>query len=85
MKWKQIRTDYPKQWLLVEAISAYTEQDRRIVEELSIINRFSDSVMAMKQYQQLHREIPTRELYVLHTDRERLDIKVRSWVGVRSQ
>lgn len=29
----------------------------------------------MKAYQELHRENPTRELYVLHTNRKNLNIK----------
>lgn len=36
---------------------------------------------AMKAYQELHRENPTRELYVLHTNRKNPNIK--KCVGVR--
>jgi hypothetical protein len=37
----------------------------------------------MQRYQELHQEAPERELYVLHTDREVLDIRERRWLGVR--
>ena len=37
----------------------------------------------MKGYLQLHHQSPERELYVLHTDREVLDITERRWLGIR--
>lgn len=39
----------------------------------------------MKRYQELHHNEPERELYVLHSSRERLTIKERTWFGVRGQ
>jgi len=84
MQWQEIRDHYPQQWLLVEAIKAHTEASRRILEQLSVISTFPDSVTAMKGYAALQREAPERELYVLHTSRETLDIIERRWLGIRS-
>jgi hypothetical protein len=83
MKWEEIRNHYPNQWILAEAIKAHTESDKRIVEDIAVINIFSDSPPAMKAYIRLHRESPERELYVLHTDRKELDITERRWTGIR--
>ena len=83
MTWHEIRTYYPQKWLLVEAIEAHSKQNRRIVEQLAVLNTFPDSVSAMKGYARLHREAPQRELYVFHTDREELNIKERTWFGIR--
>jgi hypothetical protein len=83
MKWQEIREYYPSQWLLVEAIKAHTKGDQRILDELTVVNTFSDSRAAMKGYTELHKDAPERELYVLHTDRETLDITERKWLGVR--
>jgi len=83
MKWQEIRTHYPEQWLLVEAIMARSEASKRILEQLAVIGAFSDSVTAMKNYQQLHRQAPERELYVFHTSRETLDVTERRWLGIR--
>lgn len=83
MKWNQIRTHYPHQWLLIEAIKAYTKVDQRILEELAVINTYPDSVTAMQGYTQLHRQAPERELYVAHTDRAELQITERRWLGIR--
>lgn len=84
MKWQEIREQYPDQWLLVEAIEAYSESGKRVVEELTVVNTFTDSKTAMGEYIQLHRKQPERELYVLHTDRASLDIAERRWLGIRT-
>jgi hypothetical protein len=77
MVWQEIRKHYPQQWLLVEAIKARSEANKRILEQLAVLGMFPDSVSAMKSYAQLHREAPERELYVFHTSRETLDITER--------
>ncbi len=83
MKWQEICTHYPQQWLLVEAIKARSEASKRILEQLAVVSIFSDSVTALKSYQQLHHEAPERELYVFHTSRETLDVTERNWLGIR--
>lgn len=47
MQWTEIRQHYPHQWLLVEAIKAHSEAGQRILEELSVVDTFPDSVIAM--------------------------------------
>lgn len=83
MKWSEIRNHYPHQWLLVEAIKAYSEAGKRILEDLAVVETFADSTAAMRGYLKLHREAPRRELLVLHTDREELDVTERRWLGIR--
>ena len=83
MKWQEIREHYPQQWILIEAIKAYSEAGKRMLEQLAVVGTFPDSVAAMKSYAQLHREAPKRELYVFHTSRETLDITERRWLGIR--
>jgi hypothetical protein len=83
MIWSDIRKHYPHQWLLVEAIKAHSESGQRILDELSVVSTFPDSVTAMKGYTQLHQEAPERELYVFHTDRQQLNIAERRWLGIR--
>jgi hypothetical protein len=83
MEWQEIRKHYPDQWLLVEAIKAHSEASKRVLENLSVVNTFHDSVTAMQGYIQLHRKYPEREFYVFHTNRETLDITERKWLGIR--
>ncbi len=83
MQWNKVRVLYPHQWILLEAIKAHTESGKRILDQVSVINAFSDSKTAMKEYGLIHHNIPSREFYVLHTDREHLDISERKWIGIR--
>jgi hypothetical protein len=83
MTWLEIRKQYPNTWLLLEAIKAHSKNDYRILDELSVISRFDDSESALDAYSQLHEIAPARELLVLHTSQEKLEIKERFWMGIR--
>lgn len=83
MQWQEIRNYYPHQWLLVEALKARSELGKRIVEQLAVVNTYPDAQAAMKEYAQLHHQAPERESYVLHSDRETLDVTERRWLGIR--
>jgi hypothetical protein len=83
MKWEDVCRAFPEQWVLIEAVQAYkNEESERILEEVTLLNKFSNSSDAMKAYQELDRENPTRELYVLHTNRKNPNIIEKKWVGV---
>ena len=84
MQWSQIRQHFPSQWLLVEALAAHSTGGQRILDDLVVLETFEDSVAAMKRYQEIHHRSPQRELYVLHTDREALDIAEINWLGIRT-
>ncbi len=85
MQWLEVRSHYPSQWVLVEAIEATTQGNKRVVDQLSVVNSFEgDSKEALKTYMKLHRENKERELYVVHTSRDELDIEVTVWTGIRA-
>ena len=84
MKWEDVCKAFPEQWVLIEATQAYTnKKSERILEEVAPLKKFSNSPDAMRAYQELHQENPTRELYVLHTNRKNPNIIEKKWVGVR--
>lgn len=83
MQWQEIRKHYPQQWLLIEAIQAHSEENKRILDQVAVIESFPDSTDALKGYMALHHEFPERELFVFHTSRESLDITERRWLGIR--
>jgi hypothetical protein len=83
MQWSEIRQQYPGQWLLVEAVDAHTEGDQRILDDLSILQSFTDIKAAMDHYGAVRRKSPFRELYILHTDREALEISETRLLNVR--
>lgn len=83
MKWSEARKLYPNKWLLFEAIEAYSYNNKRIVEELSVINVYDDGKEALKEYSEKHKKDKKREMYVYHTKNEELSIEERNWIGVR--
>jgi hypothetical protein len=85
MRWPEIRTTYPNQWLVVEALQAHTTPDhKRHLDQLAVIETCSDGSTAMRRYRKLHQQYPAREFYFVHTGREELDIQVRKWLGIRT-
>ncbi len=83
MRWEEVCIHYPSQWLLIEAVNAHSEANKRILDEIAVVNVFTNSQEAMHIYAQLHHQNPECELYVVHTDRKTLDITERRWVGIR--
>jgi hypothetical protein len=84
MTWTDFRRHYPHQWLLVEALLAHSKAGKRLVDELAIVDAFSDGETALRAYLRLHRDAPNRELYVVHSDHEELEIVERSLLGLRT-
>ena len=83
MNWESIREHYPDQWILLEAIDAYSEEGKRIVSKGSVVNYFKNSKEALNEYKELHKSSPDRELYVVHTSKKVLEILERNWLGIR--
>ena len=84
MKWQEVRLNHPNQWLLVEATRAHTEANQRILDDLVVLDTYEDSAVAMRDYTQMHRQRPDRELHVLHTSREELKVEEHRWLGIRA-
>lgn len=83
MQWSEAIKTYPNQWLLFEAIEAYSENNKRIVKEISVINVYEEGKEALKEYAEIHKKDKSREMYVYHTKNEKLEIEERNWIGVR--
>ena len=84
MKWIEIRNQYPDSWVLLEATAAHSANKKRILDEFEIIDVYSDSPSALQRYKEEHHRSPLRELFVLHTSRDNIDVEERRWVGIRA-
>lgn len=84
MIWADIRKIYPEQWVLIEALDAKTEGNRRIIEHMDVIGSFADDGdSAFQRYTELHKLHKDREYYIYHTSNAVLNIGVKKWLGVR--
>lgn len=82
MNWQQIREQYPHRWLVVEAVDAHTEGALRVIDQLEVVVAFEDNWKpAWEHYKAVHDADRYREYYVLHTDREVLNIGVMDAFG----
>lgn len=86
MQWSEIRTAYPDQWLIVEALEAHTTESReRKLDSISVVEQCTDGSNAFARYRQLHNSFPERELYFVHTSRSDLRIREQQWLGIRKR
>jgi hypothetical protein len=84
MNWQSVREAYPDQWLIIEALSAYTAPDHtRVIERMSVIEQCADGDTAFARYRALHQQVPEREFYFVHTSRTELDIHEDQGLGSR--
>ena len=83
MRWKEVRQAYPTQWLVVEALEAHSESDRRVLDQIAVVEVCADGAAAMQRYRKLHQTFAEREYYFVHTGRAELDIRERQWLGIR--
>jgi hypothetical protein len=84
MTWQDIRQRYPNEWLLIEATKAGSQNGKRILESMLVVDTFENGTSAWKAYSEAHKNNPQRELYPVHTSKEHLEIKEHVWLGVRS-
>ncbi|SIQ68571.1 nucleotidyltransferase family protein [Halanaerobium kushneri] len=47
MKWKNIRDEYPDCWILLEAIEAHSDQEKRVVDKLAVLDKFNNSEIGL--------------------------------------
>lgn len=84
MLWSEIRTAYPDQWLIIEALEAHTTPDNhRHLDRMAVVEKCADGSHAMKGCRQLYKRFPDREFYFVHTSRDGLEIRERRWLGIR--
>lgn len=67
----------------MEAVSAYSKENKRIIEEMSVLEEYTSSNAAWSGYKKLHREFPERELYIFHTSKEQIEVEEQHFIGVR--
>ncbi len=84
MVWEDVKKLFPSQWLLIEAVDAYTDGPNRIIQQVAVIESFNeDSKKALRKYLDLHKVHKDREYYVVHTSKDQLNFEELKWVGVR--
>ncbi|MFZ3590107.1 hypothetical protein ACOI1C_12695 [Bacillus sp. DJP31] len=85
MNWGLVRQQYPDRLVVVEALATSSKDRIRIVEDMSIISTFDNSIEAWETYKRLHKENPDKELYVFHTSKIKPEVIEKFFIGVRGR
>lgn len=83
MKWSEVRQRFPERCVLVEALKSEKKGNERVIEEMSVIDDFDNGNAAWKVYKELHNENRQRELYIFHTNNEKIKVIEQPYIGVR--
>ena len=83
MIWSEVRQAYPNRWLIIEAVEAYTLDERRILDKIAMMETCRDNTEVMQAYECWPQAYPQREFYFAHTGRAELNIHERRWLGIR--
>ena len=83
MKWKEVRKQFPNQWVLIEALEATSQNNIRKIKDMAVISEYNNSTDAWKGYKSLHLLKPQRELYIFHTSNEKIEITEQRFMGIR--
>jgi len=85
MRWSEVCRQYPDQIVLVEALETTSRNNIRTVEEMSILSNFDDDIVAWQEYKKIHKSNPDKELYILHTSKEKAEVIEQFFVGIRGR
>ncbi len=85
MKWSELRKQYPNQFVLVEAISACSQNGKRIIKEMAVIDRYHSVSDAWNGYKQQYKTFPEKELYIFHTSKEQIEVEEQYFIGIRGR
>ncbi|MCA1291916.1 hypothetical protein LBW89_02670 [Paenibacillus sp. alder61] len=80
MQWQEVRTVYPDQYVLLEILDSYTEDNIQYVEEVALVRAIQDPSEATKE---LLRCKDNNIVY--HTGQEKIAIELRKPPFYRSR
>ena len=83
MLWSDLCRLVPNQWVVIEALAAHSEEGRRELDDVSLVETCPDGSAAFKRYRAYHLQAPEREFLPAHTSNEHLEIHERVWTGIR--
>ena len=83
MKWSEVREHYPDKVVFVEALKAYSYDNKRYIEDMSVVSCYDDTTEAWKDYKKLRNDSPTREFYIFHTSKVQIKVVEQTFTGVR--
>jgi len=83
MNWDEIKKQYPEKLVLVEAIKAFSGDNKRHIEEMTVVASYDDIKKAWENYKKLRKDFSNREFYIFHTSKEKIEVLEQPFGGIR--
>lgn len=83
MHWQYIREQFPNRWVLIEALSTSSNNNKRKLEEMSVISDFNDTKDAWQAFKKHNLEDPSGEYYIFHTSNTEIEVIEQPFTGIR--
>lgn len=78
MKWSEVRSMYPDSFVKFQVVDSHIENDKEIVDEISLIKVINDGKEAMKEHMKCK-----QGQYIYSTSKEVLEIQIVKYIGIR--
>ena len=80
MKWEEVRTIYPNQFVKLQILDYHMVDNMKIIDDMDVIKAFKDNKEVTKELAR-----STGEIIVYHTSNENIEIEIkniRSYRGI---
>jgi len=88
LNWPEIRKQYPNKIVLVEARSVYLKGNKRVIEEMCVLENYENSREAWSGYKKFRFKLSGRELYLFHTSNAQINVDilfVKNYTKIKTQ
>ncbi|ASS99413.1 MULTISPECIES: hypothetical protein [Geobacillus] len=79
MKWQEVRSSYPNQFVKVQILKSRLQGDREIIEEVDVMGTVSNEDATRELLQSKGNQL------VYHTSHKEIVLKVRKAIGLRGK
>lgn len=82
MKWDEVRKRYPNSGVLVEALSAYSKENKRIITEMLVLEESNSPHVLWGKYKQLRSKYSNKEIYIFHTSKNQIEVEEQPFLRI---
>lgn len=73
MKWEEVRTIYPNQFVKLQILDYHMADNMKIIDDMAVIKAFKDNKEATKELVR-----STGDIIVYHTSNENIEIEIKN-------
>ena len=78
MKWKEVREEYPDQWVKIKIINYNITDNKKIIKDMEVLKSFDDKKIASRELGNCK-----EDEVVYHTSNEKIYLEIKNMFGFR--